>query len=356
MPTHDCQVAVFGSGPVGMVAALELSKRQRTALITCGLPSADEATRVEAVPASLLALLVEYGIHPGKVGVERLYETRLVAWASDECVESASPASAHVERPALDLALLDALTATRRVEVITRPPSACPDDLARLRGRGVRLIDATGRKAVTAAVKRHAARPWAARTFIAAKRDCAAGGELRVAALPDGYAYRLGSAAHLVLGVVGRGKALAGGAAALEVYLSEHGAGWILAGLMPLSDMTPGRIAPASVQWTEGGDARRIGDAALARDALSSQGLAAGISEALYAAAVVDESGEVLLSIRQREQRAAHLRSLAHSIATCRFRTGEVWQEYEMFVARYLTRERPQPRVALRVGTLQSHP
>ena len=88
MPTHDCQVAVLGSGPAGMVAALELSKRQRTALVTCRLPSADEAPRVEAVPAALLALLVEYGIHPRKVGVERLYETRLVAWEGGECVES----------------------------------------------------------------------------------------------------------------------------------------------------------------------------------------------------------------------------------------------------------------------------
>ena len=141
--------------------------------------------------------------------------------------------TAHVKRPALDLALLDALAAARRVEVITRPPSACPDDLARLRGRGVRLIDATGRKAVTAAKKLRAARPWAARTFTAASRDCAAGGELRIAALPDGYAYRLGSAALLVLGVVGRGKALASGAAGLERYLTEHEAGWILAGLPP---------------------------------------------------------------------------------------------------------------------------
>ena len=97
---------------------------------------------------------------------------------------------------------------------------------------------------------------------------------------------------------------------------------------------------PASVQWTAGGDARRIGDAALARDALSSQGLAAGISEALYAAAVVDESGESLLSLRQREQRAAHLLSLARSIAACRFRAEEAWQEYEMFVAAHLTHER----------------
>lgn len=356
MPTHDCQVAVLGSGPVGMVAAHELSKRHRTALITCGLPSADEPQRVEAVPAALLALLVEYGIHPRKVGVERLNETRVVAWESAECVRSRAPAVAHVERPALDLALLDVLTAGRRVEVIMRPPSAFPDEVARLRNGGVRLIDATGRKAVTAAKKLRAARPWAARTFTAASRDCAADGELRVAALPDGYAYRLGSAARLILGVAGRGKALAGAAEGLEGYLTEHGAGWILAGLPPLSYMTPGRIAPASVQWAKGGDARLIGDAALARDALSSQGLAAGISEALYAAAVEDESGEVLLSLRQREQRAAHLRSLAHLVAACRFRAKEAWQEYEMFVARHLTRERPQPRVALRVGSLQSHP
>jgi hypothetical protein len=32
-----------------------------------------------------------------------------------------------------------------------------------------------------------------------------------------------------------------------------------------------------------------------------------------------------------------------HMVAACRFRAKEAWQEYEMFVARNLTRERPQP-------------
>ncbi|HEX8351785.1 MAG TPA: hypothetical protein VF611_02595, partial [Pyrinomonadaceae bacterium] len=328
MPAQDCEVAVLGAGPVGMVAALELSKRYRTVLITCGLPSADEIPRVEAVPASLLALLIEYGIHPRKIGVGRLHESRLTAWDDEHYAERVGPAAAHVERPALDLAILEAVIASRRVDIVTRPPSHGPDTLAQLRRQAVRLVDSTGRSALTAGRKIHPARPWAARTFVTSTRGRDAGGELRIAALPGGYAYRLGSANHLLLGVVGRGKMLAGSPAEVERSLREHGAGWLLEGLPTVGEMTPGRTGPASVQWAEGDTAvRRVGDAALARDALSSQGLANGISEALYCAAIKDEYDEHLFALRQREQRAAHLRSLAGLIDGCRFRAAGAWKE-----------------------------
>lgn len=354
MPTPQRRVAVVGSGPVGMVAALELSKRRPTTLITCRLPAPDETPRVEAVPASLLALLVEYGIHPRRLGVEQLHETRLVAWGSADYVEGRGFAAAHVERPALDLALLGALKASRRVEIITLPPSAVPEAVAGLRGEGVRLIDATGRRALTAGKRMHATRPWAARMFVAPGR-ARAGGELRIAALPCGYAYRIGAASSLTLGIVGRGKSLAGAPSELERYLHGNGAGWILVGLPAIGDMTPGVIAPASVQWAVGGDGLRIGDAALARDALSSQGLAAGISEALYAAAVSDEADEEFLALRQSEQRAAHLGSLASLIDGCRFRAAEAWKEYAEFIKAHLSTERLASGVVLRDGSLRIH-
>lgn len=60
-----------------------------------------------------------------------------------------------------------------------------------------------------------------------------------------------------------------------------------------------GNVSVASVQWTSGEVGRRVGDAALARDILSSQGIAGGISDALYAAAIRSYDDETLPSARQ---------------------------------------------------------
>ena len=86
-----------------MVAALEISKRHSTTLLAPKLPSPDELPRVEAVPGALIALMVELGIHPRQIGVERLYQSRLSSWEHEDFVESAGPVTAHVQRPALDV-------------------------------------------------------------------------------------------------------------------------------------------------------------------------------------------------------------------------------------------------------------
>ena len=99
LQTRDFQTVVIGSGPAGIVAALELSKHSRTALITNHLPNGDECPRIESVPASLLALLIEYGIHPRRIGVDRLHETRLIAWETVSFAENNSAIAAHIERP-----------------------------------------------------------------------------------------------------------------------------------------------------------------------------------------------------------------------------------------------------------------
>lgn len=353
MATHDFQVAVIGSGPVGIVAALELSNHYRTAIITDRVPSAHEATRVEAVPASLLGLLVQYGIHPRKIGVDRLYQARLIAWEKNSFAESIGPAAAHVERPALDLALLDLLNTSRRVKVILSQGPISLDAIDSLQQRGVRVIDATGRRSVSAIRRIHPARTWAARPFLTSTTACSATGEFRIAALPGGFAYRLGTSRIINLGIVGRGKTVAGDPAELERHLKEYQAGWLLEGLPPLGDMIPGRVSSASVQWTPENDRRRIGDAMLARDTLSSQGLACGISEGLYVAGIRDDEGEELLSRRQLEQRLSHLGSLARLMARCRFGEHDDWKEYQKFIAGHLVRHEPMLRVGLRAGKLQ---
>jgi len=348
-------VVVLGAGPAGLMAALEFSKNHSTTLIARQLPSAEDAPRVEAVPASLLALLVELGIHPQQIGVEGLHESRWIAWEQEAIVESRGPVAAHVERPLLDLALLKVVVACGHVNIVLSDhrdafkavceAARCNNDLL--------LIDATGRRSVSARKRIQPARPWAARTFLALRQSCWAGPEVRIAALPGGFVYRLGSSRHIVLGIVGRNKTIVGDPLTLERQLLECGAGWILEGLPAMSDLIPGMFSAASVQWTSDGAGWRVGDAALARDTLSSQGLAAGISDALYCAAAVrsDDDG-TLLSLRHVEQRAAHLRSLEQLIACCRFRKEKTWSEYAEFVADQVDPKPAESRVALRAGRL----
>jgi 2-polyprenyl-6-methoxyphenol hydroxylase-like FAD-dependent oxidoreductase len=97
----------------------------------------------------------------------------------------------------------------------------------------------------------------------------------------------------------------------------------------------------------------RIGDAALARDPLSGQGLATAISDALCAASALgNEDSLRLLQLRQEEQRAAHLLTLAHSAGDCRFQHEQVWREYSEFLAQHLDSKRMGPRIALDRGKL----
>jgi flavin-dependent dehydrogenase len=348
---QELQVAVLGAGPIGMIAALELSRSYQTALVTRTLPSPDEQPRVEAVPASLLTLLMEYGIHPPQIGAQCLHEFSLIAWEEEVFVKRPGPLCAHIERPALDLALLKLLAGSTRVDILVRHQAEYVRAVIEAaRRHELRVIDATGRAAVSANKRICASKPWAARTFLASTDRCTAGSELRIAALPGGFVYRLGAAKHLVLGIVGRSETIGKNHQDLEQLLQESGGEFILEGLPSVADMTPGRISVASAQWTSGDMATRIGDAALARDTLSSQGLATGISEALYAGAIRDEEDESLLSLRQDEQRAAHLRSLASLIAKCRFRECNAWRDYGHFIREHIHHDEPSSKVALRDG------
>jgi len=349
----QAEVVVLGAGPVGLVAALELSKDHPTTLIARRLPSSEDAPRVEAVPASLLALLVEFGIHPQQIGVEGLHESRWIAWEQEAVVETRAPVAAHVERPNLDLALLSRAIACGRVNLVL---SHHHDDLkAVLEAAGrnhVRLIDATGRRSLTARNRMQPAKPWAARTFVALRHSCNAGPELRIAALPGGFVYRLGSSKHIVLGMVGRNKTIVGSPLDLEQQLLECGAGWILEGLPAMTELTAGTCSTASVQWTQGEVGWRVGDAALARDTMSSQGLAAGISDALHCAAALRGDDATPLTQRQDEQRGAHLRALEQLIARCRFREEGAWSEYAEFVSDQLAPKLADFKVGLRAGRL----
>jgi 2-polyprenyl-6-methoxyphenol hydroxylase-like FAD-dependent oxidoreductase len=342
MSSRWFDVAVLGAGPAGLVAALSAAGRGDVVLVADRLPREDDPPRVDAVPAGLVALLVELGVDPGTVGVDRLHELRWIAWSSDvPRIQRLAPA-AHLERPRLECVLLSHAMRHPRVTLLLSKEWA--------RGEGVfwgdgwrsrRLIDATGRAAVTADSVTRPARPWAARSLWVKHRRDGRGPAFALAAWPDGYTYRIGARACVVVGFVGRGSVVEGGAADLEGRLRSRGGGWMIDDLPPLASFVEGRAATASVQWSAPSTSTgmpgplRIGEAALARDPLSSQGIATACSEALFVTSLERASDVELFELRQIEQRHAHLAALKTMLDGCRFSEEPTWRSYAEFIARH---------------------
>jgi 2-polyprenyl-6-methoxyphenol hydroxylase-like FAD-dependent oxidoreductase len=338
MRAHAFDVAVLGAGPVGLVAALEFSQRCSTVLVVDRAPTQGPMARLEAVPVTLVRLLLQFGIDPVAIGVDRLFDQRHIAWERNDPQTLPSPQIAHVEHRALSRSLFSIAQNCRRLSLIvesTRP--LLQQGLYRGRAwRARRVIDATGRRAITAVRRIHPPKPWVARICSARRSASSTDGSLRIAALPFGYVYRLGSTKYDTIGVVGRGRSLGGAPDMLERALQDAGAAWILEGLPHMESMRAHAAHPASVQWTDNSRVTAIGDAALSRDILASQGLATGISDALYAAAAVEPEALRLFGAHQREQRNAHLTALLEQIAKCRFRDEPVWRDYHAFIARHV--------------------
>jgi len=349
----DPDVAVLGAGVAGLIAALRSARSGRSVVLVAPHPSQPgDAPRVDAVPAQYLALLVELGLSPSLVGAERAPPTRLAAWECAAPQSTPGPPTAHVARPTLELALLALLRRERRATIRFAPRLRPGQNLAASGWRACKIIDASGRAALTAANLVQPPRPWVARTFAAERARCEVDAGFAIAALPDGYAYRLGTAANLTVGIVGRGGSVSGSPREIECRL-RRAAPWLIEGLPAFSEMRANKAKPASVQWSEG-PGLRIGDAALARDALSSQGIVAGSTEALLAAAWEDEADLRSIHARQSEQRRAHLRSLLGTIERCRYADHPVWEDYRAFLSAHVESERPRMTAALRGGRIET--
>jgi hypothetical protein len=104
------------------------------------VPTATDSARVDMVPAAFLALLLELGVHRSQIRVRDLHDVRYIAWtgATPETVRGA--AMAHIQRPALDLALLAAVERMSGIRVLPSSPSYLTDPEER-------VIDATGCRA-----------------------------------------------------------------------------------------------------------------------------------------------------------------------------------------------------------------
>ncbi|HEV3113175.1 MAG TPA: hypothetical protein VGY99_22050 [Candidatus Binataceae bacterium] len=359
---NEFDLAVIGGGPAGALFALAAAPSMRTLVLlrSCDLAASAGAPRsVEAVPGALLALLAEFGVQPEEIGVDQLHHHREIAWDSSIPRFVRSDRAAHVERPLVDFALLRRALHSTRITVEMAAHHTVARDEESWRGRGWRaryLVDATGRRALTAAGVVRPPRPWVARLwcFPAAVENPLAAG-FKMAALPQGYAYRLSSRRILSFGLVGPAYGFARNWSAARQLISECGASWIARG-MPESPICSLRPRVASLQWSSGDCDNdrllRVGDAACARDALGSQGLGTSLSEALYAvAAFRSASGPDLLRMRQQEQRDAHIRALTACIDTCAWAAAPVWRRYR----EWLSGHSPSAErlIALRDGSLQ---
>lgn len=317
----SARLHVVGAGPVGLLLALHASRSVQVTLY-CG-PARIDAGSVESVPAPLMALLLENGIHPHSLGVDRFYSQRHQAWDSARPAPVDGKACAHLDRPRLTQALLERVALERRVELRPLPPGGVAA-LPR-----ATLVDASGRRALAAARRWRVDGGPVARTWIQQAQLPAPQRAFRIAALPNGYVYRLASARHVVMGWCGAGEMLRAGPLQWPALLEAADAAWI--GLPALSPQgwRAGKAAAAGAQWAEAADGTALlGDAAYARDTLASQGLSAGISDAWYFLAAQREGQRPLWEAHRRAQFQQHLARLLEQIERCRFAHSAFWQRY----------------------------
>jgi 2-polyprenyl-6-methoxyphenol hydroxylase-like FAD-dependent oxidoreductase len=347
------ELAVLGAGPVGLVAALIAARDTATVLVGRPWQANDPVPRIETVPASMINFLIDVGVHPERLGVDRLHDSRRVAWTHPDAVKHTGAAVAHIDHGELQRELWRIARRSPRLDLIDDAtlPQRSREGWSGHGWRARHLIDATGRAAVLAPRRIHPLQPWVARPFwthAAAPEQRS----FRLAALPFGYVYRLGSGKFDTVWIAGRGRELCAPAAALEDILRRAAAAWLLEGLPALDSLYSGRAFPISVQWTEGSPCLAVGDAALARDVLSSQGIAAGFSSACYAAAVQSARDSSLVQRHQRAERARHLHTLSQLIGSCRFAATPEWARYGRFVARHASGTIPRDEVRLSGGQL----
>jgi hypothetical protein len=335
---------VLGNGPVALAHALFAARHGPVVLAGRAVAP---CPGVESVPAAVLTLLLELGITPAELDIDRLGRSRLVAWEQAEPQSRGSPACAQLNRAALVTALWRRIRGCPQIHVVGRLPAG-PEDA--VTGR---LVDATGRRAVTAHDHIRPGQPWVAASCTVLRRTVDP--TMRLAAGPGGYAYRLGSASWLTIGWAGTGVPPRD-ADALHRRIVDAGAGWLIE-QMPWEGMpTTCRVASVSIPVRGPGPFVALGDAALARDALASQGSSIGLSDARLAAEPATSTPDI--TQRATEGRDRHLRFLTGVLGSCRHRDAPAWSQYRQWVTHQrvrLSNSATVPAADVRISAPSAH-
>ena len=323
---------ILGCGPIGLLCAIRARQLGLDVEVYAnGVPLSQGPPRIECVPSQFVALLVEFGVSPKRVGVDTLYRTRTMQWSGRTVLTMPTPDVAHIERPALDTALLQ-LALQAGAKFNTMQERLLHEFQQRHRENECLLLDASGRAAITATQRIGPKRPLVARLFHFPTRPRPRGQGLMIAAGPAGYVYRLANATTLTIGVVGRKDFVRGDSRQIVAKIADF-APWLVQDIAG-EYLQPGASGPASVQWSEGDNDNgvRIGDASFARDALASQGLAIGLSDALKAIVQPSHSrGPPQLD--EKPAISLHCRRIVEQIESSAFNSARPWLDYSEFLS-----------------------
>jgi hypothetical protein len=309
-------VLVIGAGIAGCAAALFLA-RTGPVVLDAGGDRPSPRPRLVSIPFPLLGLLVELGVHPQALGSDTVARTLVSGWDSGSPRRIETVRKLHCDQRRIEAALRAVVERDCAIRIVDGADE----------GGFARVIDARGRHGAGPAFRPE--RPWTARLW---QGEAGGGSDMResfaIAALPDGYAFRLHAGRSWTVGFTSPDPS-APCLAELAERLAEHGRDWLIAGL-PRDDAIAGRGGTASVAWAANAPCRvePVGEALLACDTLASQGIAWAMSDAMHLALPYHERQS-----RSAEQRRSHLTRLLGTLDTNGFADAPAWRDYRRFVA-----------------------
>lgn len=287
-------LCVIGAGPAGALAACEAAREGATVRLI-GAPTG--AARAESMTSAGARLLATLGLGDVLAGALLARVDRLdLDWrAEPETREMGGVGPLLVARPRLERLMTEAAVAhgtchdaARRARTVVSPGIVTLDDGEAVRARVV--IDAAGRRAPFRARPRALMPPLAAIGFRGKAADRRSRMALRAEA--DGWVWTAFQPGGRVDGVWAGEPAALGG-------LGEAGRRRLLSARCGALDPVPAFVADAGLAASPSaleGNVLRVGDAALARDPISSHGLAWALSSAARGVAaaltIVELSGE----------------------------------------------------------------